>query len=191
MPLQILPVQAEDIHKMALLRLDALEQSPTLSPFWQQLRGKRSPALLASQEQALRSDFIASTAAANRTYLKVVDNNGPDTEIVSYCQWHGPAGEEWEIIQGAQKVSAAVDEVAPGKEKPVETNAKSATLAMVEGANVEALTAINAEEVAMNDRMWRKDNVRCFRKFHFPPTGISPDSSLTPATSSAIILDER
>ena len=167
MPFHILPVRAEDIHIMTLLRLAALEKSPSLGPIWHQLRGKCARLeLISTQEKTLRDDFTAALSAPNRKYLKVVDSNGPDAEIVSYCQWHGPVEEEWEIIQGAPKAPVAPEDGTNGENKMAPAP-KSATLAMAEGANVEALIAINAEEVAMNERMWRKDKVRCFRKSIF------------------------
>ena len=41
---------------------------------------------------------------------------------------------------------------------------EGSTLVFAESENVEALAAIHAAEVDMNDRMWRKEKIRCFRQ---------------------------
>ena len=158
MPLKILPVRLEDVHTMVLFRIAALEQSPTIGNFWHQLHGKcERSTLISMQEKILRENVMGALSARNRKFLKVVDGETHDAEIISYCQWAGPVEEEWEIIQGAPKPSIA--EQMPAEER----GSEGSTLDFAEGENVEALAAIHAVEVDMNDRMWRRDKMRCFR----------------------------
>ena len=161
MPLTILPVRPDDIHTMVLFRIAALEQSLTIGNLWYQLHGKcdRST-LISTQEKALRDNFMAALSAPNRKFLKIVDGQGHDAEIISYCQWAGPVGEEWEIIQGASTVSAIEDTSTSNSEAG---GSEGSNLAAAEGENAEALAAIRAAEVDMNDRMWRREKMRCFR----------------------------